>query len=241
MNGKHVVTEQMMTYQSIDLTAGDLKRHPRDRFAVFRLHHGGGQAPPLDAAVEICLDHRDVRLRRNLDHHPFPDRARDFLHLQLVPSCGMQLKANGVAVDEGGWAFNVDGQYALAGSGGGNGGGGSGGATSGGASSGASSGVLNGVACVYTDHVSATAEGYAGHSQLARVQKRAVSNHVHAKGSRDAVFEPDVLDPARVHVVPVKPVKGLDVLFAGGPGELHIYGPLPLWPASSSSAFEGRD
>lgn len=228
MNGKNVVTEQMVTYRSIDLTAGDLKRHPRDRHSVFRLNHGGGQAPPVDAAVEVCLDHRDVRLRRNLDHHPFPDRARDALHLQLVPSCGMQLKADGVAVDEGGWAFNVDGQYALAGAAASNASSADGGSASAPAPQ-PQSGVLNGVACVFADHVSAAAEGYAGHTQLARVQQRAVGQHAHAKGSRDATFWADVLDPARVRVVPVAPVKGLDVCFAGGPGALHIYGPLPLF------------
>ncbi len=165
--------------------------------------------------MEICLDHRDVRLRRNLDHNPFPDRARESLHLQLIPSCGMQVKANGVAVDEGGWVFNVDGQYCL------------GGQSHHGRPE-PQAGVLNGVACVYTNHASGTAEGYAAHTQLARVAVRAVGNHAHARGSKDAAFEPDFLDPAAVRVVPVEAVKGLGALFAGGPGVLHVYGPLPL-------------
>jgi hypothetical protein len=200
----------MITYAHIDLTAGDLKKDPKDRFALFRLNHGGGAAPPLDAAVEICLDHRDIRLRRNLNHNPFPDRARDALHLQLIPSCGMQVKPDGVAVDEGGWVFNVDGQYCL------------------GSASQPQAGVLNGVACMYADHVSSTTEGYAAHTQLARVKTRAVGNHAHARGSKDAAFEPDFLDPSSVMVVPVEAIKGLGSLFAGGPGVVHIYGPLPL-------------
>src|SRR6056297_1645267 len=135
----YVLASQMVTYQSIDLTAGDVKRHTRDKYAIFQVSPSplgsapdsfiqskdkSKQPPPvesgipmtaswregpsvgaeraLDVAVEICLDHRDVRLRRNIGNHPF--------HVQLIPSCGMQIKENGAAVEEGGLIFNVDGQ-----------------------------------------------------------------------------------------------------------------------------------
>jgi len=62
------------------------------------------------------------------------------------------------------------------------------------------------------------------------VKKRAVGVHVNHKGSKNATFHDD-LDLALLTVVPVLPIKGLHTYFAGGPGELHIYGiadPLPL-------------
>ena len=205
VNGKKVVTEQMVTYRPLDLTAGDVKKTPLDNHAIFRFNHGNG-THVLDAAVEICLDHRDVRLRRNLDNHPF--------HLQLIPSCGIQIKENGCAVEAGGLVFNVDGQYAL----------GQGG-------KGAQKGALNNVACLYADYVDAGDATYGAHTQLARVKTRAVGAHVNHKGSKNATFHDD-LDPVILTVVPVVPVKGLHTYFAGGPGELHIYGltdPLPLY------------
>ena len=139
VNGKNVVTEQMCTYRPIDLTAGDVKKTPLDNYAIFRINHGNGNQV-LDAAVEICLDHRDVRLRRNLGKHPF--------HLQLIPSCGMQIKENGCAVEEGGLVFNVDGQYAF-----------------GQGAKSAQKGTLNRVDCLFAEYVDADDANYGAHSQ----------------------------------------------------------------------------
>ena len=58
VNGrKDVVTEQMVTYPLIDLTGGDFKKDPLDKYSIFRQNYPEGHAaiPYLDMAVEICL------------------------------------------------------------------------------------------------------------------------------------------------------------------------------------------
>lgn len=211
---KDVITEQMTSYPPIDLTGGDIKLSPKDNHAIFRQNYGSNNVVPyLDMAVEICLDHKDVRLRSNTDNQPFLKNT-DKLHLQLIPSCGMQLKLESIAVDDHGYVFNCDGQYGLD----------------------KSKGVpqkdiIDNVACVFTNYVCPTNSVYASHTQLARVRtptKKGDPMHVDAA---HATFD-ETLGTQDVTVVPVVPLPDLHHLYAGGPGALHIYGlkePYPLY------------
>lgn len=206
VTGKPVITEQMTAYPVLDLTAGDFKADAVDPHAIFRAGDG-----VTNIAVEICLDHSDRRIRKNIDRNPWPERA-DGIDLHLIPSCGMQLHPPSVGARAGGWAFNCDGQYAL------------------GTAPGAPQrGDVAGVSCAYTDYVSPASSAYGAHSQLARVRNAAVLGDEKAPGAQNATFDaaPDV----DVTVLPVAGGDDFDEFFAGGPGAVHIYGaahPLPL-------------
>ena len=125
----------------------------------------------MDFGVEICLDHSDVRLRRNIDNEPWPVSS-DAIHVQLIPSCGMQISVPSVAADRDGFVFNCDGQYALN--------------TVYGT---AQQGNVNGVECIYANYADASNTEYAGHSQLARVQTPATGNDPNGSGSSNASFQ----------------------------------------------------
>lgn len=202
---KDVVTEQMTAYPFIDLSHGDLKATAKDKYAIFRQNYGPQNFPQyVDFGVEICLDHSDVRLRRNIDNEPWPQPV-DALHVQIIPSCGMQISAPSVAADAKGFVFNCDGQYALD-------------ATNGTANA----GNQNGVQCVYANYLDAANSAYAGHTQLARVLQPAVGGDPNRAGSSNASFE--TLTTEGVVVMPVPVVSELAQCFAGGPGAVHIYG-----------------
>ncbi|MFP8780122.1 hypothetical protein [Hydrogenophaga sp. RWCD_12] len=202
---KDVVTEQMTAYPFIDLSHGDLKATAKDKYAIFRQNYGPQNFPQyVDFGVEVCLDHSDVRLRRNIDNEPWPQPV-DALHVQIIPSCGMQISAPSVAADAMGFVFNCDGQYALD-------------ATNGTANA----GLQNGVQCLYANYIDSTAPAYAGHTQLARVQQPAVGCDPNRKGSSNASFETLASEATAVLAVPVIP--DLAQCFAGGPGAVHIYG-----------------
>jgi hypothetical protein len=211
---KDVVTEQMTAYPMIDLTDGDLKSTAYDQYAIFRQDYGAQNFPQhMDFGVEICLDHSDVRLRRNIDNEPFPE-PWDAVHIQLIPSCGMQISLPSVAADLDGFVFNCDGQYALDTT-----------------SSEAQQGTLNGVQCIYANYVDSNNKNYAGHTQLARVAKPATGGDPKRSGSTNATFQ--TLDPGAVTVVPVCAAPNLGDYFAGGAGQVHIYGlktPYTLYP-----------
>ncbi|GAA1862155.1 hypothetical protein ACFQZV_13165 [Microbacterium koreense] len=202
-----VVTEQMTTYPHIDLSAGDMKHSATDQYAILRRTDGDGDH--TDIAVEICLDHSDNRMRRNIDHNPWPE-AGDGIDLHLIPSCGMNLDLPSIAARAGGYAFNVDGQYTV------------GDATTG-------AGVVSRSECVYANHTAASDGRYQAHSQLAKIIAPAVGGDWRAPSSSNAVLSPLPADLVTVVPVPELPEHG--ALYAGGPGELHIYGltnPLPL-------------
>ena len=62
----------------------------------------------LNVGVEICLDHSRKRLLGYASKgkiHP--------LDIQIVPSCGMQLRKDSIVTKEGGLLFNCDGEYTL--------------------------------------------------------------------------------------------------------------------------------
>lgn len=212
-----VVTEPMTAYPVIDLSNGDLKQTPNDVFSIFRQDYGDGNFPQyVDFGVEICLDHSDARLRSNIDSEPFP-RTHDALHVQIIPSCGMQIIQASVAADTHGFVFNCDGQYALD------------------STTGPQQGVQSGVDCIYANYLyapSATAAiPYAGHTQLARVATPAKGDDPDATGATNASFmtlTPDIT------IVEVTAPADFDKCFAGGPGAVHIYGlntPYPMYPS----------
>jgi len=215
VTGKQVITEQMTAYLPIDLSSGDAKQSAFDQYAIFRQNDIDPNNPiattVADYGVEICLDHSDTRLRRNIDNEP---EVIGGIHVQLIPSCGMQINLPSVATDSGGFVFNCDGQYALSG-----------------ISSG--QGVINNVDCIFANYINSADTVYAAHSQLARVNTPASGGDPIAIGSTDADFEK--LDAGSISVIPITAVAELELdnYFAGGPGQIHIYGlnnPFTLYP-----------
>lgn len=211
----NVITEQMTDYPFIDLSGGDLKQSAYDQYAIFRQNYGATNFPDyIDFGVEICLDHSDVRLRRNIDNEPFP-RSTDKVHIHIIPSCGMQMQIASVAADAEGFVFNCDGQYPLD-------------ATNGQVQQ----GNLNGMQCIYANYVNSSNSNYAAHSQLARVLTKAKGGDPKKSTSSNATFV--TLDPTgNTAVVPVSATPDLGSYFAGGPGAVHIYGlntPYYLYP-----------
>ena len=212
VTSKPVITEQMTAYPILDITGGDFKRDAHDPHAIFQVP---AVAAPINIAVEVCLDHSDRRIRKNIDRNPWPARA-DGIDLHIIPSCGMQLHAPSVGSRAGGWAFNVDGQYALAPT----------------AKPGVPTrGVVSGVESAYTDYINPAGSDYAAHSQLARVLAPAKLGDEKAPGAADATFAPAPEELATV--IAVAGTDDLGAYFAGGAGALHIYGlqaPLPIRP-----------
>lgn len=210
----NIVTEQMTTYPYIDLSNGDIKKTAYDKHAIFRQNYGDGNFPRyMDFGIEVCLDHSDVRLRRNIENEPFP-APYDAVHIHLIPSCGMQISQPSVAADANGFVFNCDGQYALDSS-----------------ISQAQQGTLNNVTCIYANYVDSSNSNYAGHTQLARVQTPAKGGDPNMSTSSNATFQ--TLNATDITIVPVAAVSNLDQYFAGGPGQVHIYGlgvPYTLYP-----------
>jgi hypothetical protein len=62
----------------------------------------------LSIGVEICLDHS----RKRLMGYVYEQKISP-VDIQLVISCGMQLKKDSIAAKEGGILFNCDGEYVL--------------------------------------------------------------------------------------------------------------------------------
>ncbi len=204
---QRIVTEQMTAYPVIDLSGGDAKQSPFDEYAIFRQGIATEKAAAMDYGVEICLDHSDTRLRCNIDNEPEPIVAP---HVQVIPSCGMQIVSPSVAVDANGFVFNCDGQYALNSQ------------TSGQA-------VLNDVDSLFANYHSGD---YAAHTQLACISVPATGRDPNAPGSTNACYK--TLTPDAVQCIsPINPPVELADYYAGGAGEIHIYGlenPFTLYP-----------
>lgn len=213
---KKVVTEQMTAYPAIDLSNGDLKQSADDQYAIFRQSYGVNNFPQyVDFGVEICLDHSDVRLRRNIDSEPFP-QPEDAVHVQIIPSCGMQIQPASVAADKHGFVFNCDGQYALDKT-----------------DAQAEAGEPGGVTSIYANYYAAPESGYQAHTQLARVATPATGNDPNNPSSTNATYE--ALDHTQVTILPVGEIAALKDHFAGGAGAVHIYGlqkPYELYPGA---------
>ncbi|NQZ08859.1 MAG: hypothetical protein HRT35_17015 [Algicola sp.] len=206
VTGKNIVTEQMSAYPVLDLSGGDAKQSAFDPYAIFRQNDINPSNPigttVTDYGVEICLDHSDVRLRRNIDNEP---SVIGGIHVQLIPSCGMQIHLPSVATDENGFVFNCDGEYVLNDQ-----------------NSGQS--VISNVDCLYANYTDSSNSQYQAHSQLARVDVGAVGGDPNAPGSSNATLQ--TLDAADITVIPVPDKNGLSIndFYAGGPGQIHIYG-----------------
>lgn len=212
-DGKPVITEQMTGYPPLDLSAGDAKQTAFDEFAIFRQDgldpNNSIKTSVMDYGIEICLDHSDTRLRQNIKNEPVIIGG---VHVQIIPSCGMQIKAPSVAADENGFVFNCDGQYALNNEVQGH-------------------AVMNDVDCLYANYTSTEPQGakYAAHTQLARVDKRATGGDP----IKDANATFQALPDDDITVIDVNPAANSNSYFAGGAGQIHIYGsnkPYTLYP-----------
>ncbi len=215
VTGKQVITEQMTAYPLIDLSDGDAKQNAFDKYAIFRQNCINPSNPiattVTDYGVEICLDHSDTRLRRNIDNEP---SVIGGIHIQLIPSCGMQISLPSIAADSNGFVFNCDGQYTLN-------------------NSLSGQDIINDVDSLYANYVYASDTSYKAHSQLARVATPASGGDPNATGSTNATLQ--ILDEGNISVVNVTTPANLelDQYYAGGSGELHFYGltnPYTLYP-----------
>lgn len=104
-----MITEWVAGYPSISIINGD-KQVPDTplaaRYTVTNL-----TPAPLQIGVEICLDHNYKRLRRTVNMTVARGAAANNppLHLQLVPSGGMQILDFSVSAGTNGVVFNSDG------------------------------------------------------------------------------------------------------------------------------------
>jgi hypothetical protein len=206
-DGSKVVTEQMVAYPIIDLSAGDAKQTTDDEYAIFNQN---GTAETTQMAVEICLDHADVRLRRNIDNEP---SSISGINVHIIPSCGMQISENAIAAVANGFVFNCDGQYFLNNKPKGFG------------------DVLkvNSVYANYSKKVTYKEQdkpiSYGAHTQFAQVTAGPVKGNPNANGASNAkTLEQKSIDCLTVYSVKVKDSLLFSEYFAGGPGEIHIYG-----------------
>jgi len=196
-----IITEQMVGYPALDLSNGDLKQTADDPYAVFR-QEINDKFIFMDIGIEICLDHSDARLRRNLS--TFTTNGMGGIHVQIIPSCGMQIKPDNVAADNNGFVFNCDGQYAL------------------------TTENTSGLKCVFKNYIYACDTNYAAHTQLARVAQKAKGDNPKVPDSVATFQDVSAIVPQ------VFDVSGdVSSYFAGGPGQIHIYGldnALQLYP-----------
>lgn len=206
-----VITEQMSAYPNINLTNGDVKSQPNDPYSIFTTYQDqtlpGGN---INIGMDICLDHSNNRLRKNLDlnNNTLKSLGLNPLHIQLIPSAGMQIHADGVSVDKNGLVFNVDGEYGLV--------------------------STTGVNSLYLNYSGATTTipykspdypdaryTYAAHSQLARVATPAIGS---TPGTNNASFSSTLAQEVDTVKVQVTPLENMKNYYTGGTGELHIYG-----------------
>lgn len=220
-NGKSVITEQMVTYPTIDLSNGDLKRSSDDRFAIFRQSFGGGPTGWMNFGIEICLDHNNYRLRRNVGNNPFHPAKGQMsnspaaIRAHLIPSCGGQIVSSAIVAGAQGFVFNCDGQYPL------------GPVGNAGKPTAATNADQNcNMNCLFTDWVDTTNSNYAAHTQFALVKDAAFTSNPNNQNENATLYPLKVDGPNDIKVVNVDPP--LDVpfakYFASGPGAIHIYG-----------------
>ncbi|MFD0963123.1 hypothetical protein [Pseudofulvibacter geojedonensis] len=204
-NGSTVVTEQMVAYPIIDLSAGDAKQKLDDEYAIFNQE---GTATTTQMGVEICLDHADVRLRGNIDNEPSTVSG---INVHIIPSCGMQISDNAIAAVANGFVFNCDGQYVLN-------------------NKATGAGAIQDVNSVYANYANKVtynnkAISYGAHTQFAQVLTGAVKGNPNATGAANATTqEQNATTCLKVYTVATPAALNFTSYFAGGPGEIHIYG-----------------
>ncbi len=203
-----VVTEEMVAYPHIDLSGGDEKRSAFDSYAIFQQRYGRDNLPNrLTYGVEICLDHDDARLRKNLGSYDATNKKQDGLvNIQLIPSSGSAIVLQSVVADQNGFVFNCDGWCALSD------------ATTPQAEN------VAGVQSVYTNYLSSQTEPqYFAHTQLARVNMPAEGRDPNfCSADFQVLSATDVLSIAVTE--PTLQTGVFSDYFAGGAGEVHIYG-----------------
>lgn len=205
--GNDVITEQMIGPPKIDLSSTDAKQTPFDPYCIFSqgnidINNAAGTST-LNFGIEICRDHREYRLRQNMGGKA---TQTEQVHIQIIPSCGMRIFEANVAVKDQGFVFNVDGNFAL---------------------NDKPSGQANieGVDCLYANYIDPNNQDtYFAHSQFARVDKAAIGKNPHQSDSVNATFH--TLTDSSISVFDVSTTEDLQVerYFAGGSGQLHIYG-----------------
>ena len=90
--------QTMVTYPSVFDPANPVPTIPYSCFTIGNLKIG----------LEICLDHKRKRLLGYLGEGKIPRQD-----IQLVISCGMELKQEAIAVRDKGILFNCDGEYVI--------------------------------------------------------------------------------------------------------------------------------
>lgn len=209
----NVITEQMIAYEHIDLSSGDVKRTPFDEYAIFRQSFGNDDSQCfVDYGVEICLDHDDARLRSNLASLPKGD-PKGSVQVQLIPSYGSAIIPANVVAKMNGFVFNCDGQLRLD----------------------TSEGVQQyGGEGAQMTYINYGTDCYGAHSQFALVQTPASGNNPKLN---IATFQD--IDAANIAFFPVsRPVLEVGVFedyYCGGFGAIHIYGLQQPYVLPSSS------
>ncbi len=205
---QNVVTEEMVAYPHIDLSGGDLKRSAYDAYAIFQQGYGQDNTPVgLSYGVEICLDHDDARLRKNLGSHTSAGSEESgTVNIQLIPSSGSAIVLQSVVAERNGFVFNCDGWCVLS------------------DETTPQVGNVAGVQSVYSNYLSAqTAPQYFAHTQLARVNTPAKGRDPNfCSADFQFLSASDVLNIAVAE--PNLQVGAFSDYFAGGAGEVHIYG-----------------
>jgi hypothetical protein len=216
------ITEQMSAYPKIDLSNRDVKESKNDPFSIFNCQYRSSSQDDrgiTNVGIEICLDHSDNRLRKQLNANNAALRAEglESVHLQIIPSCGMQIVAGAVVANANGLIFNCDGELGIS--------------------------DRHGVASLLQNYngkkikipytSSTYPDGlytYQAHSQLAKVIVPAGGD---TPGTDDATFDGSLSQSVDMQSYAVTPPDGFEIYFGGGPGAIHVYGrekPIDLYP-----------
>ena len=207
-NYQPLITEQMTRYPEVDISKGDVKKSAFDHYSIFKVQNGAEdkskKGQPINMGVDICLDHLYYRLRRTYTK----DKAiiGGDVQVQVFPSCGVQVMEESVVAGLNGYVFNCDGAYYFP-----------------------DKPIFKGNYQSYKGNIinlpfssplyKQGVYQYGAHTQLAQVASPAVG---------DIPFLTDAsikaIPQGNATVIPVTPALDFDQYFAGGPGELHVYG-----------------
>lgn len=96
--------QSITKYENIAEKGNEEKGNDSDEYAVF--DYGG-----IRFGIDICLDHSRKRLLKHLSS------TENYVDVQIIPSCGMEIKDDAVIARTEGYVFNCDGEYVLDGEG----------------------------------------------------------------------------------------------------------------------------